>query len=389
MEMRRILSLDGGGIRGLVSCLWLAGVEDALLKAGKPGVLKSFDLLAGSSTGAVIACGMGIGLSPTQLAELYRAQRHTIFPGIAERLWSRAGRVLAHGPSAPKYDGTGLDRVLRQVFGDTRLGQLKMPVLVTGYDTLSRKPVMFKSFLPRHEDLLVWEVCRASAAAPTYFPAHGMVIQGQPYSMIDGGVVANNPTACAIAEAMRKDARVGDSHELVVLSVGTGVHEFGLDREMGSWVMTHERMRIPPGNREFAINMSNQRHWAPPMQRYIAECIAGKAGPRGCDFNMRWTGSMVGDIYRILKRGGIFLYPWDGRDPKKPGKLRLMYEANPMSLLIEQAGGAASTGRQRMLEVQPRHLHQRVPVFLGSRQEVEAAVEYHRRADQAEAESTA
>ncbi|MEG3192588.1 patatin-like phospholipase family protein [Lysobacter sp. D1-1-M9] len=222
MEMRRILSLDGGGIRGLVSCLWLAGVEDALLKAGKPGVLKSFDLLAGSSTGAVIACGMGIGLSPTQLADLYRAQRHTIFPGIAERLWSRAGRVLAHGPSAPKYDGTGLDQVLQQVFGDTRLGQLKIPLLVTGYDTLSRKPVMFKSFLPRHEDLLVWEVCRASAAAPTYFPAHGMMIEGRPCSMIDGGVVANNPTACAIAEAMRKDARVGDSHELVVLSVGTG-----------------------------------------------------------------------------------------------------------------------------------------------------------------------
>lgn len=222
MKMRRILSLDGGGIRGLVSCLWLSGVEDALVKAGKPGVLKSFDLLAGSSTSALVACGMAIGMSPLQLAELYRQHRHTIFPGIAERLWSRAGRFFTQGPSAPKYDGRGLDKVLKKVFGKTTLGQLKIPVLVTSYDTISRRPVMFKSFLPEHRDLPVWEVCRASASAPTYFPAHGMKVQGRGCSLIDGGVVANNPTACAIAEAMRKDARVDNSLDLVVLSVGTG-----------------------------------------------------------------------------------------------------------------------------------------------------------------------
>lgn len=222
MKMQRILSLDGGGIRGLVSSLWLAGVEDALAKAGKPGVLKSFDLLAGSSTGALIACGLAIGLTPAQLADLYREQRHTIFPGLASRLWSRAGRVFTQGPSAPKYNGDGLDQVLKKVFGKTRLGELKMPVLVTGYDTISRTPVIFKSFKPEHQDLLVWEVCRASASAPTYFPAHGMKIEGKSCAMIDGGMVANNPTACAIAEAMRKDARVDNSQDLVVLSVGSG-----------------------------------------------------------------------------------------------------------------------------------------------------------------------
>lgn len=222
MKMQRILSLDGGGIRGLVSCLWLSGVEDALARAGKPGVLKSFDLMAGSSTGALIACGLAIGLSPLQLAAFYREQRHVIFPGLAGRLWSRATRTFTQGISAPRYDGEGLEQVLKEVFGDTTLGQLKMPVLVTAYDTISRKPVIFKSFKPEHRALRVWEVCRASTAAPTYFPAHGMTVEGRNCAMIDGGIVANNPTACAIAEAMRKDAQVDNSRNLVVLSIGSG-----------------------------------------------------------------------------------------------------------------------------------------------------------------------
>ena len=238
MKARRVLSLDGGGIRGLVSCLWLAGVERALAKAGKPGVLKSFDLVAGSSTGALVACGLGVGLSPDALAELYRQQRHLIFPGISGRLWSRLGRIATQGPSAPKYDGKGLEKVLKKVFGATTLGQLKVPTLVTSYDTVSRKPVVFKSFKPEHKDLLVWEVCRASAAAPTYFPAHGMTVEGRKCALVDGGVVANNPTACAIAEAMRKDTRVDNSQDLVVLSVGTGERNRPIDlksaREWGA-----------------------------------------------------------------------------------------------------------------------------------------------------------
>jgi fructose-1,6-bisphosphatase I len=164
---------------------------------------------------------------------------------------------------------------------------------------------------------------------------------------------------------------------MLVLTVGHGTHAFTLDREIGSFVLTTRDMRIPVETREFAVNMSNQRFWEAPMQAYVGDLLAGKEGPRGKDFNMRWVASMVADVHRILTRGGIFSYPLDSKCAAKGGKLRLMYEANPMSLLVEQAGGAASTGRQRMLEVQPQQLHQRVPVFLGSKQEVEAAVRYH------------
>ena len=163
----------------------------------------------------------------------------------------------------------------------------------------------------------------------------------------------------------------------LVLTVGDGVAMFTLDREQGSWVLTADDVKIPADTKEFAINMSNMRHWDEPVKRYIDECLAGTTGPRGKDFNMRWIASMVADVHRILTRGGIFMYPWDKREPNKAGKLRLMYEANPMAFLVEQAGGAASTGRQRMLEVTPTGLHMRVPVFLGSRKEVEAAVRYH------------
>ncbi|MEI2457341.1 class 1 fructose-bisphosphatase [Lysobacter firmicutimachus] len=164
---------------------------------------------------------------------------------------------------------------------------------------------------------------------------------------------------------------------MLVLTIGHGTHAFTLDREVGSFVLTTRDMRIPEETKEFAVNMSNQRHWQPPMQRYVADLLTGKEGPRGKDFNMRWVASMVADVHRILTRGGIFSYPLDAKCADKGGKLRLMYEANPMSFLVEQAGGAASTGRQRMLEVRPTGLHQRVPVFLGSKHEVEAAVRYH------------
>jgi len=163
----------------------------------------------------------------------------------------------------------------------------------------------------------------------------------------------------------------------LVLTVGDGVAMFTLDREQGSWVLTEDGVRIPEETAEFAINMSNRRHWAPPVRRYIDDCLAGSTGPRGKDFNMRWVASMVADVHRILSRGGVFLYPWDAREPGKPGKLRLMYEANPMSFLIEQAGGAASTGKERILDIVPEKLHQRVSVILGSKREVEQAVAYH------------
>lgn len=164
----------------------------------------------------------------------------------------------------------------------------------------------------------------------------------------------------------------------LILTIGHGVHQFTLDREQGSFVLTQRDMRVPEETKEFAINMSNKRHWEAPMQQYVDDLLVGKEGPRGKDFNMRWIASMVADVHRILTRGGIFIYPWDKKDPGKPGKLRLMYEANPMSFLIEQAGGAATNGRERIMDIAPSELHQRVPVFLGSKKEVEEATRYHR-----------
>ena len=164
----------------------------------------------------------------------------------------------------------------------------------------------------------------------------------------------------------------------LVLTVGDGVAMFTLDREQGSFVLTEEDVRIPEDTKEFAINMSNMRHWDAPVKRYIDECLAGKDGPRGKDFNMRWVASMVADVHRILTRGGIFLYPWDKREPDKPGKLRLMYEANPMGWLVEQAGGVATDGKRRILDIQPKKLHERVSVILGSKNEVERVTGYHR-----------
>jgi fructose-1,6-bisphosphatase I len=162
----------------------------------------------------------------------------------------------------------------------------------------------------------------------------------------------------------------------LVLTFGKGVFGFTLDREVGSWVLTQPSISIPAGQREFAVNMSNQRYWAPGVQRYVADCLAGRDGPRGQDFNMRWTGSMVADVQRILTRGGIFLYPWDARERERAGKLRLMYEANPLGMIIEQAGGTAIDGSRRILDIEPTGLHQRVSVVLGCRDEVAKAAEY-------------
>ncbi len=168
----------------------------------------------------------------------------------------------------------------------------------------------------------------------------------------------------------------------LVLTVGDGVAMFTLDREQGSFILIEENVKIPEDTKEFAINMSNMRHWDAPVTRYVDECLAGEEGPRGKNFNMRWVAAMVADVHRILCRGGIFMYPWDKREPHKPGKLRLMYEANPMSWLIEQAGGMATNGRQRILEIEPTELHQRVSVILGSKNEVERVTQYHLEADQ-------
>src|ERR1700731_3981460 len=164
---------------------------------------------------------------------------------------------------------------------------------------------------------------------------------------------------------------------MLVVTVGKGTHGFTLDREIGNFILTHPNLKIPADTSEFAINTSNARFWEPPVHRYVSECQAGKTGDRARDFNMRWIASMVAEVHRILMRGGVFMYPKDTKDPGKAGRLRLLYEANPISLLVEQAGGRATTGAQRLLEVKPETLHQRVPLILGSRNEVERIERYH------------
>lgn len=171
---------------------------------------------------------------------------------------------------------------------------------------------------------------------------------------------------------------------MIVLTLGTGVHGFTLDPEIGAYILTHPGLQIPADTQEFAVNTSNRRFWEPPVKRYVEECIEGRTGVRGKDFNMRWIASLVAEVHRILIRGGLFMYPRDLKDPSKPGRLRLLYEANPVSWLVEQAGGAASTGRGRILEVQPASLHQRVPVILGSRNEVSRLAHYHEEFDRGE-----
>ena len=164
---------------------------------------------------------------------------------------------------------------------------------------------------------------------------------------------------------------------MMALTVGAGVVFFTFDPETQEFLLTSEAIQVAADTKEYAINASNQRHWEAPIQRYIDELLAGKTGPRAKDFNMRWVACMVGDIHRILCRSGIFMYPYDLKDPTKAGRLRLMYEANPMSMLMEQAGGASTTGRVRILEIEPTNLHQRVPVIIGSKNEVELVTSYH------------
>jgi fructose-1,6-bisphosphatase I/sedoheptulose-1,7-bisphosphatase len=164
---------------------------------------------------------------------------------------------------------------------------------------------------------------------------------------------------------------------MLVLTLGTGTHAFTLDPQLGEWVLSHPNLKIPAKTREFAINASNSRFWEPAVKRYVDECLAGQTGPRGADFNMRWIASLVAETHRILMRGGVFMYPRDNKDPAKTGRLRLLYEANPISMLVEQAGGQASTGRKRMLEVQPEALHQRIGFIFGSSEEVSRIEGYH------------
>ena len=199
-----------------------------------------------------------------------------------------------------------------------------------------------------------------------------------PQSVLEGQALSDADFLQPGTEQVAAGYAIYGPSAMLVLTVGNGVQGFTLDPAMGEWSLTHPQLQVPEDTQEFAINASNSRFWEPPVKRYVDECLAGKTGPRGKDFNMRWIASMVAEAHRILLRGGVFMYPRDTKDPSKAGRLRLLYEANPIGLIMEQAGGRASTGRERVLSVKPSELHQRIGLVFGSKNEVDRIERYHR-----------
>jgi fructose-1,6-bisphosphatase I len=210
------------------------------------------------------------------------------------------------------------------------------------------------------------------------------VTVGTIFSILECATDSDPATQAAYLQAGTRQVAAGyvlyGPSTIMMLSTGNGVFAFTLDTRIGEFLLQRENVAIPAETAEFAINMSNQRFWQAPVQSYVADLLQGEEGPLGKRYNMRWVASMVAEIHRILTRGGIFMYPFDNRDPKKPGKLRLMYEANPMSFLVEQAGGKSSTGTEEIMSIAPEGIHQRVPVIMGSAAEVDTVVGYHREA---------
>jgi patatin-like phospholipase/acyl hydrolase len=223
MNPYRILSLDGGGIRGLITAVWLAELEKQLKKP----IHHFFELMAGTSTGSILASALALGIPAQKIVDLYREKGSTIFPSTGSRLWSRVTRVFADGVSAPKYDPAGLESCLQEVFGKKTLGSLKVPTLIFSYNVFTREPVAFKSYRENFEKLLVWEVVRASCSAPTYFPSKELKVGQSTQPYIDGGVAANNPSACAVAEGIAINSKEKKADRIpldnfVLASFGTG-----------------------------------------------------------------------------------------------------------------------------------------------------------------------
>jgi fructose-1,6-bisphosphatase len=300
------------------------------------------------------------------------------------------GSAVAKGPLAGKRSGTGAINVqgeeqkpLDLIANDIMLKSCEWGGYLAGMASEEMDaPYEIPAANPRGNYLLVFDPLDGSSNLDVN------VTVGTIFSVLRAPEGVTAPTVQdflqpGTAQVCAGYALYGPS-AMIVLTLGTGVHGFTLDPEIGAYLLTHPNLTIPADTQEFAVNTSNQRFWEPPIKRYVEECIAGKSGVRGKDFNMRWIASMVAEVHRILMRGGLFMYPRDTKDPSKPGRLRLLYEASPIGWLVEQAGGAASTGRGRILEVVPTELHQRVPVILGSKNEVERLARYHAEYDRGE-----
>ena len=291
--------------------------------------------------------------------------------GALVGLYESAGSFNAQGESRAKLDELANDTFIEtNEYGGHLCGMASEDMAA---------PYVIPEEYPRGKYLLVFDPLDGSSN----IDVNGSV--GSIFSVLKAPEGVTEPTAKDFLQPGTKQLCAGYAiygpTTMLVLTVGRGVCGFTLDRGFGEFIMTHPDMRIRPDTREFAINTSNARFWEDPVRRYVEECVAGRSGPRGEDFNMRWIASMVAEVHRILMRGGLFMYPKDTKDPAKPGRLRLLYEANPMAMIVEQAGGWASTGIGRILDVVPSDLHERVPVILGSRNEVERIERYHREHD--------
>lgn len=265
----------------------------------------------------------------------------------------------------------GLDVIANELFID----HCEWSGLVAGMlSEENEEPIPVKSELPRGNHLLVFAPLDGSSNIEVN------VSVGTVFSVLcyEG---SGTPAAADFLQPGSKQVAAGYALygpcTLFVLTIGKGTHGFTLDREIGNFILTHPNLTIEPETCEFAINISNERFWEPPIKRYVSECKEGATGIRARDFNMRWIASMVADVHRILTRGGVYMYPHDTKDPHRAGRLRLLYEANPVAFLVEQAGGAASTGQGRIMAMQPESLDQRVPLIFGSRHEIERIERYH------------
>ncbi len=293
---------------------------------------------------------------------------HAVSKGALGGVLGNQGSENVQGEAQKKLDVISNDMLLEA----NAWGGLLAAMASEEMDTIHKIP----SHYPKGEYLLLFDPLDGSSNIDVN------VSIGTIFSILKApeGIKDREVTEEDFLQAGRKQVAAGYAlygpQTLLVLTIGNGVVAFTLDRELGSWVLTQDNIRIPEDTKEFSINMSNMRHWDEPIKQYIGDCLAGETGPRGKNFNMRWVASMVAEVHRILQRGGIFLYPWDKREPNKPGKLRLMYEANPMSMLVEQAGGAAVDTVTRILDIQPTSIHQRVSVILGSKNEVETVKTY-------------
>jgi fructose-1,6-bisphosphatase I len=327
------------------------------------------------------------------LNEFLAGQRDlgAISPGLAELLGLMAGacarisRIVAMGAIGDSLGSAGSENVQQEeqkkldlITNETLLGAFADSSVVAGVASEEMESFAPSSVPPDgHAYLVLFDPLDGSsnidvnASVGTIFSVLPSPAAGRMLAESDFLQRGENQVAAGYV--------IYGPQSMLVLTVKSGAVGFTLNPEDGRWLLTHEHIRIPHETAEFAVNMSNMRHWSPPVRAYVEACLAGKTGPRAKDFNMRWVASMVADVHRVLMRGGVFLYPWDQRDPARPGKLRLMYEANPMALLVEQAGGEATDGRQRILDVVPRSLHERVAVMLGSLEEINEIVAHHDR----------